>query len=66
MMMMMMMMMMIGVWSSRWNEKWQEKPMSPENDLTLLARSPTWSGRGSNRGCRGVKPATNRLSYGMA
>jgi hypothetical protein len=31
---------------------------------TLSTTNPTWPDPGSNPGCRGEKPATNRLSYG--
>jgi hypothetical protein len=33
---------------------------------TLSTTNPTWPDLGSNRGRRGEKPATNRLSYGTA
>jgi hypothetical protein len=33
---------------------------------TLFTTNPTWSDLGSNPGCRGGKPETNRLSYGTA
>jgi hypothetical protein len=33
---------------------------------TLLTTNLTWRDPGSNPGRRGGKPATNRLSYGMA
>jgi hypothetical protein len=33
---------------------------------TLSATNPIWPDPGSNPGCRGGKPATNRLSYGAA
>jgi hypothetical protein len=57
------------VWSSRWNENCQEKPKYTEKtypSATLSTTNPTWPDLGSNRGRRGGKPATNRLSYGTA
>jgi hypothetical protein len=56
-------------WSSRWNENWQGKPKYSEKgypSATLSITNPTWLDLGSNPGCRGGKPATNRLSYGAA
>jgi hypothetical protein len=32
----------------------------------LSTTNPTWPDPGTNQGRRGAKPATNRLSYGMA
>jgi hypothetical protein len=57
------------MWSSRWNENWQGKPKYSEKtcpSVTLSNTNPTWPDLGSHPGCRGGKPATNRLSYGMA
>jgi hypothetical protein len=34
--------------------------------VTLSTTNPTWPDPGSNPGRHGGKPATNRLSYGMA
>jgi hypothetical protein len=56
------------MWSSRWNENWQGKPKYSEKtcpSATLSTTNPTSPDVGSNLGCRGGKPATNRLSYGM-
>jgi hypothetical protein len=47
------------------DDDWQEKPKYPEKTCPS-ATNPTWSDPSSNPGCRGGKPATNRLSYGMA
>jgi hypothetical protein len=33
---------------------------------TLSTRNPTWTDPGSNPGLGGERPATNRLSHGMA
>jgi hypothetical protein len=38
----------------------------PTPTATLPTTNPTWSDPGLNPGRRGVKPATNRLSYGTA
>jgi hypothetical protein len=57
------------LWSSRWNENWQVKPKYSEKtcpSATLSTTNPTWPDLGSNPGRRGWKPATKRLSYGMA
>jgi hypothetical protein len=59
----------LWMWSSRWNENWQVKPKYSEKtcpSATLLTTNPTRPDLGSNRGRRGGKPATNRLSYGAA
>jgi hypothetical protein len=59
----------LWVWSSRWNENWQGKPKYSEKtclSATFSTTNPTWPDLGSNPGRRGVKPATNRLSYGTA
>jgi hypothetical protein len=58
-------------WLSRnwWNEEWQGKPKYSEKTFpstTLSTTNPTWLEPGLNPGCRGGKPATNRLSYGAA
>jgi hypothetical protein len=34
--------------------------------VTLSTTNPTWTDPGSNPGLRGERPATNRLSHGMA
>jgi hypothetical protein len=55
------------LWSSRWNENWQGKPKYSEKTFpsaTLSTTNPTWPDLGSNRGSRGGKPVTNRLSCG--
>jgi hypothetical protein len=57
------------LWSNRWNANWQGKPKYKEKtcpSTTLSTTNPTWPDPGSNLGRRGGKPATNRLSYGMA
>jgi hypothetical protein len=57
------------VWSSWWNENWQGKPKHSEKtcpNATLFTTNPAWPDPGSNPGRRGGKPATNRLSCGMA
>jgi hypothetical protein len=55
------------LWSNWWNEDWQGQPKYSEKtcpSATLSTTNPTWPDPGSNLGCRGGKPATNRLSYG--
>jgi hypothetical protein len=57
------------LWSNWWNKDWQGKPKYSEKtcpSVTLSTTNPTWLDPGSNPGCRGGKPATNRLSYGVA
>jgi hypothetical protein len=57
------------LWSNWRNEDWQGKPKYSEKTFpsaTLSTTNPTWPDPGSNPGCRGGKPATNRLSYGAA
>jgi hypothetical protein len=54
---------------SRWNGNWQGKLKYSEKtglNATLATTNPTWPDMGSNPGRRCGKPATNRLSYGMA
>jgi hypothetical protein len=54
-------------WRIWWNEDWQGKPKYSEktrSSATLSATNPTWPDPGSNPGCCGGKPATDRLSYG--
>jgi hypothetical protein len=51
------------LWSNQWNANWQGKPCP---SATLSTTNPTWPDPDSNPGCRGGKPATNRLSYGTA
>jgi hypothetical protein len=56
-------------WRNWWNEDGQGKPKYSEKtcpSATLSTTYPTWPDPGSNPGCRGGKPATNRLSYGAA
>jgi hypothetical protein len=56
-------------WRIWWNEDWQGKPKYSEKSCpstTLSTTNPTWADPDSNPGLRGVKPATNRLSYGAA
>jgi hypothetical protein len=56
-------------WSNWWNEDWQEKPKYSEQigpSATLSTTNPTWPGQGPNLGSSDGKPATNRLSYGVA
>jgi hypothetical protein len=56
------------LWSSWWNEDWQGESKYSEktcSSAVLSTTNPTWPDLGSNPGRRG-KPATNRLSYGMA
>jgi hypothetical protein len=51
------------------NKDWQAKPKHSEKTFlsaTLSTTNSTWLDPGLNPGCRGVKPATNRLSYGAA
>jgi hypothetical protein len=43
--------------------KYSEKTCPSATSSTV---SPTWSDLSSNPGCRGWKPATNRLSYDTA
>jgi hypothetical protein len=57
------------LWSNWWNEDWQGKPKYSKKSCpsTILSiTNPTWPDPGSNQGHRGGKPATNRLSYGVA
>jgi hypothetical protein len=52
-----------------WNEDRQGKPKYSEKtcpSATLSTTNPTWPDPGSNPHRRGGKPATNRLSYGVA
>jgi hypothetical protein len=54
------------VWSSRWNENWQRKRKYSEKTCpgtTSSTTNPTWPDLGLDPGCRGGKPATDRLSY---
>jgi hypothetical protein len=56
-------------WRIWWNEDWQDKLKYSEKtrpSATLSTTNPTWPDPGSNPGCRGEKPVTNRLSYGAA
>jgi hypothetical protein len=55
------------LWSDRWNENWQGKLKYSEKTCpsdTLFTTNSTWPDPGSNPGCCGGKPATNRLSHG--
>jgi hypothetical protein len=57
------------LWSNWWNEDWQGKQKYSEKtypNATFSTTNPTWPDPGSNLGHRGEKPATNRLSYGVA
>jgi hypothetical protein len=57
------------LWSNWWNEDWQGKPKYSEKtcpSATLSTTNSTWPDPGSNPGRRGGKPATIRLSYGVA
>jgi hypothetical protein len=56
-----------SLWSNWWNEDWQGKPKYWEKTCpsATLSTNPTWLESGSNRGRRGGKPVTNRLSNGM-
>jgi hypothetical protein len=59
----------VWLWRTWWNEDWQEKPKYSEKtcpSTTLSTTNPTWPDLCANTGRRGVKPATNRLSYGAA
>jgi hypothetical protein len=56
-------------WRILWNEDWQGKPKYSKKthpSATLSTTNPTWPDPGKNPGRRGGKPATNRLSYGVA
>jgi hypothetical protein len=56
-------------WRIWWNEDWQGRPKYSEKtcpNATLSTTNPTWPDTGANPGSRGGKPATNRLSYGVA
>jgi hypothetical protein len=57
-------------WRSWLNERFRQgKPKHSEKtcpDATLSTTNPTWPDLGANPGRRGVKPATNRFSYGAA
>jgi hypothetical protein len=52
-----------GMMTRRGKPKYSEKTCP---SATLSTTNPTWPDVGSNRGHRGGKPATNRLSYGTA
>jgi hypothetical protein len=57
------------LWSNWWNEDWQGKLKYSEKtcpSTTLSTTNPTWPDPGLKPGRRGGKPATNRLSYGVA
>jgi hypothetical protein len=57
------------LWSNWWNEDRQGNPKYSEKTCpgaTLSTTNPTWPDPASNPGRRGGKPATNRLSYGVA
>jgi hypothetical protein len=56
----------IWVWSTQWNKNWQGKPEYLETNRTLSIINPTWPELGPIPDRRNGKPATNRLSYGMA
>jgi hypothetical protein len=50
-------------WSNWWNENWQGKPTPAP---LWPPQNPTWQTRSRTPDRRGGKPATNRLSYGVA
>jgi hypothetical protein len=55
-----------AVWHNGWNA-WQRKPKCSDKtcpSAALSTTNPTWPETGSNLGHCGVKPRTNRLSYG--
>jgi hypothetical protein len=59
------------LWRSRWNVDWQGKQTKDlEENLPQRcfcpSQNPTSPDPGLNPGRRGGKPATNRLSYGVA
>jgi hypothetical protein len=58
------------VMEHRWNEIDRGKPKNSGEktcpSATLSTTNPTWTGPGSNPGCRGGRPAANRLSHGTA
>jgi hypothetical protein len=57
------------LWRNWWNEDWQGKPKYSEKtcpSATLSTTNPTCLDLDLNPGRRGGKPATNRLSYGVA
>jgi hypothetical protein len=57
------------LWSNWWNEDWQGKPKYSEktcSSATLSTTNPTWSDPGSNACPCSGRPATDRLSYGVA
>jgi hypothetical protein len=57
------------LWSNWWNVNWQGKLKYSERtclSATLSTTNPTWPDPGWNPDRRGLKPATNRLSYGTA
>jgi hypothetical protein len=57
------------LWRNWWNKDWQGKPKYSEKTCpgtTLSTTNPTWLYPGLNPGRRSGKPATNRLTYGVA
>jgi hypothetical protein len=57
------------LWCNWWNEDWQGKLKYSEKtcpSATLSTKNPTRPDPGSNSGRCGGKPASNRLSYGVA
>jgi hypothetical protein len=57
------------LWSNWWNEDWQGKPKYSEKtspSAILSTTNTTWTDPNLNLGCRGGKPTTNCLSYGVA
>jgi hypothetical protein len=57
------------LWRNWWNKDWQGKPKYSEkicHSATLSTTNPTRLYPGLNLGRRGGKPATNRLSHGVA
>jgi hypothetical protein len=56
-------------WRNWWNEDWQGKPKYSEKtcpSASLSTTNSTWRDPSLNLGHHGGKPATNRLSYGVA
>jgi hypothetical protein len=53
-------------WIIWWNEDLQGKYSEKTCPSATLSTNPTWPDPGMNPGCRGGKPATNRLSYSAA
>jgi hypothetical protein len=59
----------LQVMEHQWTEIDREKPTARRKTCpraTLSTTNPTWTDPGSNPGLSGERPATNRLSHGMA